>query len=477
MKASRKKILWGVVLVVVLLLGCGLYYLAQMAATGAGYKAKILCSGVFVSNRDAESVLGEDVALASMRLIDARIDREARTVTATALGGLVKRKAIFREGLGATMVVDVSEEELRAQAVGDLTPLPTNQQDLPWPTGDVTPSEEPPAGVDMQRLADALDEAFSEPDTERPRRTRAVVVVYDGHIVAERYAAGFTKDTPLLGWSMTKSVTNALVGILVGQGKLSVDEPAPVPEWSSPGDPRGAITLDQMLRMSSGLEFGEVYEDPLSDVCVMLFGTRDAAAYAAAKPLETEPGSKWYYSSGTTNIISRIVRDAVGGTLVDYFAFPRRALFDRIGMRSAVIEPDPSGTFVGSSYMYATARDWARFGLLYLQDGVWEGERILPEGWVDYSRKPTSGSPGGVYGAHFWLNPTRRPDESGESVRVSLSAPRLPADMFSALGHEGQSVTIIPSRKMVIVRLGLSQAPGTWDTDSFIANVLEAVPE
>jgi hypothetical protein len=179
---------------------------------------------------------------------------------------------------------------------------------------------------------------------------------------------------------MTKSVTNALVGILVGQGKLSVDEPAPVPEWSGPDDPRGAITLDQMLRMSSGLEFGEIYEDPRSDVCLMLFSVRDAAAYAADKPLETGPGGKWYYSSGTTNIISRIVRDSVGGTQADYFAFPRRALFDRIGMRSAIIEPDPSGTFVGSSYMYATARDWARFGLLYLQDGVWEGERILPEG-------------------------------------------------------------------------------------------------
>jgi CubicO group peptidase (beta-lactamase class C family) len=256
-----------------------------------------------------------------------------------------------------------------------------------------------------------------------------------------------------------------------------VDEPAPVPEWSRPGDPRGAITLDNMLRMSSGLEFGEVYEDPLSDVCIMLFSVRDAAAYAADKPLETEPGNKWYYSSGTTNVISRIVRDAIGGTQADYFAFPRNALFDRIGMRSAVIEPDPSGTFVGSSYMYATARDWARFGLLYLQDGVWDGERILPEGWVDYSRKPTPGSPGGVYGAHFWLNPTRTPDESTGSARVGLSAPRLPADLYQCLGHEGQSVTIIPSRKTVVVRLGLSQAPGAWDLDSFIANVLEALPD
>jgi len=473
MKTSTKRILWGVVVVVLILIGCGLFYVLPMAAVGAGYKAKILCSGVFVSKRDAQSVLDEDLALASMKLIDASIDHDERTATATAFGGLVTRKAIFREGLGATLVIDVSEEELRAQAGGDLKSAPPNQKDLPWPTGDVTTSEGPPAGIDTQKLADALDNAFSEPepDPDRLRRTRAVVVVYDGQIIAERYAPGFTRDTPLLGWSMTKSVTNALVGILVGQGKLSVDEPAPVPEWSGPDDPRGSITLDQMLRMSSGLEFGEIYEDPRSDVCIMLFSVRDAAAYAADKPLETDPGGKWYYSSGTTNIISRIVRDTVGGTQADYFAFPRRALFDRIGMRSAVIEPDPSGTFVGSSYMYATARDWARFGLLYLQDGVWEGERILPEGWVDYSRKRTPGSDRGVYGAHFWLNPKGSLDESVES------ASRLPGDLYQCLGHEGQSVTIIPSRKTVIVRLGLTQDPGAWHLDSFIGDVLEAVPE
>ena len=470
MKTYTKRILWGVVVVVLLLIGCGLFYVLPMAAVGAGYKAKILCSGVFVSKRDAESVLNEDLALASMKLIDARVDQEARTATATAFGGLVTRKAIFREGLGATLVVGISEEELRAQAVGDLATAPPNQQDLPWPTGDLITSEEPPAGVDLQKLADALDKAFSEPYPDRPRLTRAVVVVYDGQIVAERYAPGFTRDTPLLGWSMTKSVTNALVGILVGQGKLAVDEPAPVPEWSGPDDPRGAITLDQMLRMSSGLEFGEIYEDPRSDVCLMLFSVRDAAAYAADKPLETDPGGKWYYSSGTTNIISRIVRHAVGGTHADYFAFPRRALFDRIGMRSAVIEPDPAGTFVGSSYMYATARDWARFGLLYLQDGVWEGERILPEGWVDYSRKPTPGSDRGVYGAHFWLNPTGTPAELAEPAQ------RLPADLYQCSGHEGQSVTIIPSRNTVIVRLGLTQDPEAWNLDSFIVDVLEAVP-
>ena len=193
----------------------------------------------------------------------------------------------------------------------------------------------------------------------------------------------------MLGWSMTKSVTNALIGILVKQGKLSLDQLAPVPEWSDPADPRHAITLDQLMRMSSGLEFSEDYADLTTGVTQMLYNTDDMGAYAAAAPLEAEPDGVWNYSSGTANIVSRIVRDTVGGSDEEYLTFPRRALFDPIGMTSAVMEPDASDTFVGSSYMYATARDWARFGLLFLQDGMWEGERILPEGWVDYSITPT----------------------------------------------------------------------------------------
>jgi len=281
----------------------------------------------------------------------------------------------------------------------------------------------------------------------------------------------FHMKQPLIGWSMTKSVINALTGILVGQGKLSLEDRALLPEWRGPGDPRAHITLDQLLRMSSGLKFAEDYANPLEDVIFMLLGTDDVAAYAANKPLEAEPGTKWYYSSGTTNIIARIMRDAIGGTDADYFAFPRRALFDPMGMHSAIIEPDASGTFVGSSLMYATARDWARFGLLYLQDGVWEGERILPEGWVKYTLTPAPRAPLGEYGAHFWL---KVPPPFKSSVS---GMPSLPVDTYFAAGHEGQFVTIIPSRKLVVVRLGLSRLKGAWDQEWFIAQILEAIPE
>jgi CubicO group peptidase (beta-lactamase class C family) len=295
-----------------------------------------------------------------------------------------------------------------------------------------------------------------------------VIVLYDGQIIAERYADGFTRETPQHGWSMTKSVINALVGVLVKEGKLRLQDPAPVPEWRSPGDPRAAITLDELLRMSSGLRFMEDHKIPL-DLLRMLLAEPDAGAYAAAKALEVPPNSRWSYSSGTANIISRIVRQSVGGSLRDLFAFAHRALFDRVGMASAVIEPDPSGTFVGSSFMYATPRDWARFGLLYLNDGLWQNRRILPEGWVKYSTTPTPKAPKGEYGAQFWLN-AGRPGEPADRWM-----PKVPPDMFSLSGFEGQYVSVIPSKKLVIVRLGLSAVEKAWDQEQFIADVIDAL--
>ncbi len=280
-----------------------------------------------------------------------------------------------------------------------------------------------------------------------------------------RYADGFTKDTPLPGWSMAKSVVNALAGVLVKEGKLSLSDPAAIPEWRGSSDPRREITLDQLLRMSSGLEFHENYRDPLADAMRMLFGAADAGAYAAAKPLEAQPGTRWSYSSGTTNIITSAMRRTVGDP--DYLEFPRRALFERLGMASAVMETDAGGTFVGSSFMYATARDWARFGLLYLRDGVWSGERILPEGWVAYTRTPAPSAAEKQYGAHFWLR-------LSSGYRCADEGP-LPADAFHAVGFDGQFITIVPSRELVLVRLGLTRYPCAWDQQRFVHLVLAAL--
>ena len=263
---------------------------------------------------------------------------------------------------------------------------------------------------------------------------------------------------------MTKSVTGALVGLPVKDGQLDIHQPAPVPEWAD-GDPRSAITLDQLLRMSSGLDFNEDY-GMVTDVTRMLFVRDDAGAYAAQADLAHEPDTVWDYSSGTTNIIARVVRDATDSDP----SFARRRLFEPLGMDSAVIEIDAAGSYIGSSFMYATARDWGRFGQLFLQDGRWNGERILPEGWVDYSTTPTPGALRGRYGAQWWLNhgTPGNPD--------NRSFPQLPPDAFWADGYDGQMVMVVPSRDAVIVRLGLTKDESAYPAGEILAGVLAALP-
>ena len=467
MRESLERILRlsTVALLIVAALGCA--GLRQSFQNGAGYKAKALASGVFVSGREAERVIRDDLSDGPMVLVSGRVDPEDRSASARALG-LVGSKAICREGLGCTLVEGLAEEEIRSQPHDPPAVSAVDPGEIPWPSGDALPDTPPQAGIDLSKLEAALDEVFSEPAGSGKRETRAVVVVHRGSIVAERYAEGFDDGTPLPGWSMTKSVMGALVGIRVRQGALDLHAPAPVPEWRGAGDPRAAITLDQLLRMSSGLEFGET-KDIDSDMVTMLFDRGDTAAYAAAKPLAHSPDRHWSYSSGTSNIVSRIVRDSFEHDQAAHFSFPRRALFDRIGMRSAVIEPDASGSFVGSSFMFATARDWARFGLLFLKGGVWQGKRILPEGWVEYSTTPTPQAPQGRYGAHWWLNAGEPEDPSDRPW------PDLPTDTFAARGFEGQEVVVIPSRDLVLVRLGQSRPESIYSSNDFAAAVLAAI--
>jgi CubicO group peptidase (beta-lactamase class C family) len=455
--------------------------LVDLIDMGAGSEAQFLCSNVFISGRTAQSVfdqegnLGErmgDIGALVESLMDCEVDFEDESATCSILGA--KRKSIYREHLGCTLLygdrewqVVPNEAVVRGQETGDLTPSPPGQELLPWPTGEVLSGVIPPE-VDTAQIEAVLDDAFSEPDPSIPRRTRGVVVVYDGQLVAERYAEaeGYSMLTPHYGWSMTKSVTNALIGILVGQGVFDIYAPAPVPNWADPSDPRNAITIDQLLRMSSGLVFGEEYDSPLADVLKMLYSSLlDKADYAASRGLEAPPDTLFHYSSGTPVILQSIIRNTFG-TLEEYFQFPRRALFDKLGMRSAFIEPDPVGNFVGGSLMWATPRDWARFGLFCLQDGVWEDERILPEGWMAYSTTPTPSEPeepDGEYGAHFWLNVG--------GVRY----PDLPEDLFECSGHDGQKVTVIPSRNLIVVRVGYTPDSTVWSQTTFLTGILDAI--
>jgi CubicO group peptidase (beta-lactamase class C family) len=454
----------SLVALVTLIASTGLYYASKLISIGVAYKAKVLCSGVFVSKRNPESVLNSDLAvddLAILRYIDAKIDRVTQTSAASFLG-LINQTAVFRPGLGCTLVFAGYEDRLSVP--GDTVVPAFDPKHGVWP--DDSAAVKAAANVDQSRLTAALEWAFSEPDAKHLRRTRAVVIVHKGRIVGERYALGFDQNTPLIGWSMTKSVMHALVGVLVGEGKLSLTDRAHALEWREEEDGRRMITVANLLEMTTGLEFEEDYTDPLADVTYMLLRVPDMAHYAAKKELAAKVGTRWSYSSGTTNILSRVIWHAVGAS--EYASFPRRALFEPLGMDSAILERDSSGTFVGSSYMYATARDWAKFGLLYLRDGVWNGRRILPEGWVQYATTPTVQAPNRAFGSHFWLKIPEEYATGGESSD-------LPDDAFHAVGHEGQFLTIIPSRELVIVRLGLSRFGVAWQHDTFVNKVLGAV--
>lgn len=325
-----------------------------------------------------------------------------------------------------------------------LVPLPPQPAGVPWPT-EAWPEGELPAAVDLGPL---LEEAFD--DDSAIATTYAVVIVQHGRLIYERYHGALehfdraptpiTADVPLLSWSMAKSVLHAIVGLLVAEGRLDLDAPAAVLEWADPADPRHAITLRNLLAMRDGLDWTEDYEnDKVSDVIEMLFGEHqdDMAHYAADRPLAAPPDTRFNYSSGTSNIISGIVARTLGPG-EDYARYLHGRLFAPIGMTSADPEFDEAGTWAASSYLRATARDWARFGLLYLRDGVWDGARLLPMGWVDYGRTMVSvDEDGDPYGAQWW----------GERGDNALGT-------FRAAGYEGQSIAVCPSLDLVVVRLG-----------------------
>jgi CubicO group peptidase (beta-lactamase class C family) len=333
-----------------------------------------------------------------------------------------------------------------------LPPLPPQPADVAWPTK-AWPRGELPAGANKARLEALLGHALGQVQTDDLGETHALLIVQGGRLIVERYGPGQGPDQTYPSWSMAKSITQALVGVLVGDGLLDIHAPADVPEWRGQGDPRGAVTLDLLLRMSSGLAFVEDYvpEHP-SDVIEMLWGAGkdDVAHYAADKPLEHEPGAFWYYSSGTTNIVSRCIARALKADDAGFEAFMRRRLFEPLGMTSPLPRFDPAGTFIGSSFCFCTAADFARFGTLYLRDGVWEGQRLLPAGWVDYARTKTWQQPNddGPYGAHWWL------DTGGPGS-------------FAAHGFGGQFIAVIPDLDMVLVRSGdtpleLKLNPKAW---------------
>jgi CubicO group peptidase (beta-lactamase class C family) len=416
----------------------------------SGFSAKSVASGHFLDNRSLELIEKGDNDIPLLDLATNKIDEAGKFAT-SAVYGLKERKAIYREGLGATLInedFDVSKPYLlpkRTKLVNDLS----------FPYGNNEPKDTVFANVDYAKLKKAVANAFDKTGGKL-KRTRAVVVLYKDKLIAEKYDTGFTKDSRILGWSMTKSLTSAAFGVLVKQGKIDIYKPAPIAEWKN--DDRKNITVNDLLHMNSGLEWEENYST-ICDATKMLFQSEDMGKVQMDKPAQFKPNTHWYYSSGTTNLLSRILKHQFKSQQ-EYLDFWYSAVIDKIGMNSMVVEQDMSGTFVGSSYGWATPRDWSKFGLLYLHKGNWNGEQVLDESWVKYTVTPTNTSDG-KYGAQFWLN-------------AGGKFPAAPKDMFYCNGYQGQTVAIIPSLDLVIVRMGLKEDPA-FDFNGFLKGIIDSV--
>jgi CubicO group peptidase (beta-lactamase class C family) len=409
-----------------------------------GYVAHNVCSEAFVSGLDPQTVFSEATDRAGIRRLrwglNYLLDRTGQTVDAS-LAGLFGSRAAFHEGLGCVLLHGsaapyVLRSDIDALKAAKSAPL------LPEIAGPAV------VGPSDPKLKAALDHAFEETSSPPFRRTKAVVVVHNGSVIAERYADGVGVDTPLLGFSMTKSVVNALLGILTQQGSISPSLPAPIAEWRGATDPRREIEVEHLMRMTTGLALDETNSgfDPSSQ---MVYLHDDMAGFAVKAAIVAPPGTRWAYSSPTTQLLARIIRDITGGP-EQTLSFAWRELFNPLGMRNVTLEFDGAGTLQGSTYMLASARDWARFGLLYLNDGVIGGRRILHEDWVDFSAAATLDTD---YGAGFWTNRSEHEHAKG---RVRLGIPR---DAFFASGDLGQRIVIMPSQHLVVVRLGDSVDP------------------
>ena len=440
--------------------------LQSPTSLGAASYAKILCSAVFVSGREPEEAQ-RNSAFFLMPADDrdapvtTSIDRATGVVRVTVRG--VTRSARFYGDQGC-VIHPADHDGVYFAPVRVATALP-DAATQPWPMGDATPSEPWPAGLDRVRMDNAVAKAFADPDG----LTAAMVVVYKGRIVGERYMPGITQDTQLESWSMGKSITATLVGLAVRAGAFGLDDPAPVPAWRRPGDPRGAIRVRDLMQMSSGLRFSAL-GDPALDVHVdypdhffVYAGAVDAFAFATGTAVEHAPATVGRYRNCDPLTLGYLVKQFVTARGDSYLTYPQRALFDAIGIRRQVLETDPYGNFLLTGYDYGTARNWARLGLLYLRDGVWQGRRLLPEGWAKFVGTPAPAWSRPEYGGLFWVN--------------GIGQWNLPTDAYFMAGAGGQHTFIVPSHDLVVVRMGHQRgaAAGAKTLNAALAAIVETI--
>lgn len=450
-KWSVRRVVYGLLILVALIIIAAAVYLNSLLPIITGYAAKNLCSAVFVQQRDQVEVESTDLNFSFISFTRNSVDMEEKSVTSRFLWG--KSKALFRERFGATLVRGVDIDDLKSVHFPSGVEPGYSGDTIGWPMGDIV--TDTLKGIDRDKLGTITKNLIT--DNAYGGNAFAFLVLVNGVPVAESYKPHFTAETPFLSWSMAKSVTNAMVGVMSMERGLDIESDNLLPEWNE--DRRNEITINNLLQMQSGLVWNEDYGNR-SDVTVMLHCEEDFARFAYVKDLAYDPGTHWYYSSGTSNIVSWLLREEFGNDK-EYYAFPHTDLFYRIGITDALFEPDASGTLVGSSYLYMTARDYARFALLYLQDGLFCGERVLPEGWVEYTVSAAEAS-AGEYGSLFWLN-------RGGKV------PSAPADMFMCVGHDGQRVFMIPSLDLAVVILGYSP-DNSMDFNRLLADIIETLP-
>lgn len=433
----------------ILIVGIGLllYFNYPKLNIIAGYSAKYMASQTYLANRKPLQITKQDLNAPLIKYAST-LNQPKNKETVANVFNILSRKAKYREGLGAVLLP--KNYELKPSAKPKRQKL---QDSLPYPFGHLPPQDTLFDNIDYDQLNKAIAIPFTQ---QQVQKTRSLLVLYKGHLLFEKYANDITKDTPVLGWSMTKSVLATCFGILEKQGKIEVNWQAPISQWQN--DTRKNITINHLLRMQSGLAWQEDYTK-ISDVTQMLFLDADMTQAQKQQPVIAAPAKVWNYSSGTSNLLSGILRQQFR-THQEYLNFPYQALLDKIGAHSFLMETDAAGNFVGSSYGWATTRDWGRLGQLYLNKGNWKGEEIFKPSWIDYITKPTQNS-NGTYGAHFWLN-------------AHGAYPNVPKDLYSMNGYEGQYVFIIPSKDLVVVRTGLAETPN-FKANQFLSMLCKAI--
>ncbi len=425
----------------------------ELLQVGDSYAAKIACSNVFLAGRDPQQVLADDVQAPGNPILKAvmiEVDKDKSKVTARLLGYAAPRSSIYRPGYGCMNLAD----ETITPSTLPAPPQPTiPDANVEWPVGNHAGASFDPG------LAGILSD-----DTLRGPGMRAIVVVHHGKIVAETYGAGFDEKTPLVGWSMTKTVNAILAGRAAQMGLLSFDDKNLFPEWAK--DERKDISLKSIAAMQSGLIFNEDYGD-VSDVTRMLYLQPDMAKFTMSQPLEAKPDTKFNYSTGASVVIARYWMNKMPDKATA-LAFPRKELFNPLGMQSAVLEVDQADTFAAGSYLYASGRDWARIGQFLLQDGVWNGTRLVSEDFMTMMRTANSTSDGVYTQMQSWLT-----GPGGES-NASFGAP---ADTLWLQGHDGQTVAVVPSRDLVVVRMGLSPSRLAYRPQTLLAAIVGKIKD